>query len=739
MTSAPVMDTQPIAVDRLTEEAWHKLREILDLLNNIGAENRTQTRPARTARGPWATLEQARTYRVLMLDGPRGTGKTSLLLTLIDQWDRRREGRPAVDPRPHEAEPAAKQPQPPRRTSLLKEGDVGVRALQPLDFDPHPAHLHPYAWLVLAFQPLVDWLAGSARPRLPGESTDRPLRDIWQDLYTQALIGWDEHVQRGQMTVDIDDFVASSLERHRGWHHLRENWQDFIDHLLRELALAGQLQADELLVLPIDDLDLHPSMAGDLLRALRLMRHRRLVFLLTGDSTHLQRVLARELYPRRKSLEHLDDGEAQENQLRYRALAIDIINKAIPPSGRFQVPLLTLAQALSFIRHGRDIEPSMAYEHVVEPLLDGLGEERGLIARCVATAGEKVYRYRDVVQISHTTAREDLVALSLITPLTDGQPAFAPGPKPESPPDAAVWIQIRLRASYGAPEGFEGRAGSGGSSIALASSLDPVVTRLPGTDVVGAWLAVPAMAVILECLKPGRIEGVRVLAEPWSVLMVTEWTRAPELPRYVRWPTIVPDRSVLDFERTRLQLVELIAVLEQKETRDAALLMAWCMVNTGVAAHGVYGWQIEELWKQLAQLPAREVYQRGSRSKDILTWCEQRLPILAAPEFGLSRELSASLLQWVEQASFFRARLAALIPIWEETRREGLQTALLDESQVAPASSGAVLRWLSEQWSDHPWYAAMRRFSGEDAPIPLPAGATEPVKPARKKRSKKPG
>lgn len=733
MTSAPVMDTQPIAIDRLTEEAWHTLRAILNSLNDIGAENRTQAPAARTAHGPWATLEQARTYRVLMLDGPRGTGKTSLLLTLIDQWDRRREGRPAVDPRPHEAVPPSDPPQPKRRTSLLKEGDVGVRALQPLDFDPHPPHLHPYAWLVLAFQPVVDWLARDARPGLPSGSADRSLRDIWQDLYAQALIGWDEHVQRGQMTTDLDDFVASSLERHRGWHHLREAWQAFIDLLLRELALAGQLQADDLLVLPIDDLDLQPSMAGDLLRALRLMRHRRLVFVLTGDCAHLQRVLARELYPRRDSLEHLDQNEERANQLRYSALASDIIDKALPPRGRFLVPLLTLAQALSFIRHGRDLEPSMAYEHVVERLLDGLGEERGLIARCIATAEEKVYRYRDVVQISHTTTSENLILLGKITPRTDGQPAFMPGPRPQLPPRATFQIRIRMHASYRASEGAAEPAGPGGSNISIASALDPQVAP----DGIAVSLAVPAVAVILESLRPGQIAGVIVEAEPWSILLVTEWIRAPKLPRHVRWPATVVDRSVLDFERARLQLVELTALLEQSEARDAARLAAWCMINTGVGATNASEWLGEGLWKRLTQLPSREVYQRGSRIKDILSWCEQCLPILAAPEFGLSERLAERMLRWVEHESFFCDRLTSLVPQWTLMRRQGLQSALAEESEVAPAiARETALDWLSTQFPGHPWYAAMRRFSAGGPPPPPPAEAS-PV--AKRRGGKKSG
>jgi Cdc6-like AAA superfamily ATPase len=89
------MDTRPLAPDRLLEDDKRVLLEIAQTLaaivkdnddnprdsnNERNSKNDTRTVPPRP---PWATIDIHRTPRVLLIDGARGTGKTSLMLTLV--------------------------------------------------------------------------------------------------------------------------------------------------------------------------------------------------------------------------------------------------------------------------------------------------------------------------------------------------------------------------------------------------------------------------------------------------------------------------------------------------------------------------------------------------------------------------------------------------------------------------------------------------------------------------------
>lgn len=704
-----MMDTQPIAVDRLTASAWVTLRNLLDILNEIREDNRTHRPQPRST--PWAVLEHGRSSRMIMLDGPRGTGKTSLLLTLIDQWNRRRDPRSPVD------KPARE---------LLREHDVGVCALTPLDFDPHPQHLHPYAWLVLAFEPLVEWLAArSGRAGLDEAAGERSLRDIWRDLYTHALLGWDEDVQRQQMSADIDGFVASSLESHRGWHHLRPAWKDFMDRLLVQLEHRGELGAEDLVVLPIDDLDLHPTMAGDLLRALRLMHHRRLVFIMTGDSQHLTKVHTRELLPPRSSLENATKEQRQQNLRYYTSLAIDMVNKAIPRAYRFQVPLLTLAQALSFRLHGRDIEASMQYEEAVEQLLPQITQpnERALLARWIATATQQAYRYRDVVQMPSADLRADLMELCLLTPHLHGRPLF-------QRVDAAgsaqfiVTTRVHLRA-----EPSYARRPTLANAVNTAEDRILVATELNAMIAADEPVKVPNVVGIMAFLNPGTIDGLEWSISPWSLLQVTDWsTSEPALPARLGWPSAEVFRTIGELESARHSLVELLSSAEPEHSQPEARFAAWVAINL----QGI-GLDLEVLaltlgtravWSALSRLSRMSSGKRGERLQLILDWCETRLPILAAPEFGLPEPLAAELLRWISRESWFGDRMDTLAEGWLIARREALAAAFEREEarfSVAVRVQEAT-QWLGERYATHVWYTFRR------GPIELPVGARKVTK-----------
>ena len=85
------------------------------------------------------------------------------------------------------------------------------------------------------------------------------------------------------------------------WQRLQKQWHNFIDKLLQNLENSDHcdslaISPNCLIVLPIDDLDLQVTRTRELLLALRVLRHNRLVYLLTGYAENTDQALTTSFY-----------------------------------------------------------------------------------------------------------------------------------------------------------------------------------------------------------------------------------------------------------------------------------------------------------------------------------------------------------------------------------------------------------------------------------------------------------
>ena len=321
------LDARPIPIEELHQDVHAVLRQLLDLVNEMAEDNRQQAQKSKNSepQSPWAVVEPNRTRRVIMLDAERGAGKTSTLLTLLALWNERGSSD--------------------RNNHLLTDHDKPVRALPRLDFDPHPESIHAYAWLVLAFEPVARFIEGK-RGRV---GRNKSLLEKWGEIYKAALLGWSDTAIDTAISKDLDAFVVDHIQGSRAWHELELNWTKFIDEILSELEEIGELNRNGLIVLPIDDLDLHPSMARQILLALRLLHHPRLVMLLAGDTTHLQDVLEIEIFQKSTRGVNLPDAKLEKSFASARSLSRQLIDKIIPPAHRFELKRLPLSHVVTFV------------------------------------------------------------------------------------------------------------------------------------------------------------------------------------------------------------------------------------------------------------------------------------------------------------------------------------------------------------------------------------------------------
>ena len=270
-------DTWALPPKILTKEEIEILQGINDLLGEVQKHSSSlRTKCGSQKESLWAKPEGSRRNNVIMIDGVRGAGKTSLLLTLLAGWSS-----------PEIFEPVGRKEEFQRMMGT-------VRALTPIDFDPLPPDLPIYNWIIQAFHPLVREVGGKSALGFTEPPEQEEIEDTlsgkYRALHHAAAVGWTTGLLRQALERDGDEFLLWQQEQQINWQSLRRRWQQFFDMLLQKLEDASptdrndKLPRDGIIVLPIDDLDLQAERTRELLLAIRVLRHDRLAYILTGDT-----------------------------------------------------------------------------------------------------------------------------------------------------------------------------------------------------------------------------------------------------------------------------------------------------------------------------------------------------------------------------------------------------------------------------------------------------------------------
>ena len=205
-TTPAISETRPLISDELLDTQAKLLERIVSVLETWVKENESTSHAKEGVRedceggkrsDPWARPIRHRSPRVILIDGGRGTGKTSLMLTLIEAW-RLQRGLGGTTP---EAE-AWRPPEPERLDKLA--------FLPPVDLQSLPAELPLYAWLMSALRPVAGWLDKQKREKggLEGATpfdpeAPRPWCERLDELQAQSMLGHNGHGAPGTMPIAV--------------------------------------------------------------------------------------------------------------------------------------------------------------------------------------------------------------------------------------------------------------------------------------------------------------------------------------------------------------------------------------------------------------------------------------------------------------------------------------------------------------------------------------------------------
>lgn len=353
-----------------------RLHELLEEL--IKQPLRTKGVP----KGPLAPLQLPnidphRVSNVFLLDGGRGSGKTSVLVTLLHLWQElleRDDGQLslfATEAETAVGEAAADSHADELRELLRARGPLMGRLLPLpiLDLQPLPSSTTLLMWLASRLNELVRALMQASGEEdcdenrraswLSRGETELASRKAWREFLQVAALGSDGNLAARKGQLDPSAYAEELEETELGRIEITQRWHRLIEALQKDLhARYPRLKNDVRLVIPLDDADLNPQRCMELLDLVRTLLHPGVIFLLAGDSELFRKVL-RGQYVRilLGPVSHLPLDEASsevkallERDPTPRALANAFYDKVVPLGHRLALGKLLPHERLNMLR-----------------------------------------------------------------------------------------------------------------------------------------------------------------------------------------------------------------------------------------------------------------------------------------------------------------------------------------------------------------------------------------------------
>jgi hypothetical protein len=609
----------------------------------------------------------------LLLDGGRGTGKTSFLLTLMNRWN-------------HAAgDECAKS------WAFDKEPPKNVRVIRNLDFDPLPASMPLLAGIVHAWRPLAQYYDtltfGDAD--MCDDDGRRHLMDDWHTLFRVAAAGWSE-LPRSKGLIEE---VLDREEQVRDWQFFREHWVWFVDRLISAGKCLkrdrDRLSERPVFVVVIDDVDLQVERVRELLPALRLLAHENVFFLVAADLDHLTAMLTLEFFGQQQRLANTQRGsvnEADANEWA-RELARASVEKVFPLRNRWRLELLTLSQLLRYPGHepvGADCSETRTIHGVLDSITTDIsrrsyrgadrsgatqaGDALGLLAGAAEKALVRLTAgsYRSAQQLwqtvsdvvderATTTQKEPAELLARLVTVEPGSPAVV---LPEGGDQYSVQVTTggELAAMY-----LPGPTDRGGlDDIVVSARADfvyiPADEKIPLTFMSAGRSHFNFTAGLIAKTLQELTFPVDASTLAWNAHLTMAWTawHGSEVNASFAWPWHThprPDELLKRTVQWAKYLREIGGIAEQQNIRERH---AYAWVYYELQAY------LQRLGKDQPPLPDPVALADATEFpwKNLLAsirdaegveeakeWTTRTLPLLARPEIGLTPDTQKKLIE----------------------------------------------------------------------------------------------
>ncbi|HEX8820773.1 MAG TPA: hypothetical protein VF794_12665 [Archangium sp.] len=734
----PRPEAMPLEFDALTEEQRSAGKNATRLLRGMTQQS-WKPAPRQSPAHSYLPViyKEAHHNRVILLDGERGSGKSALLVTLLDAY-----GRALTEQR-----------LPPKYDAWITPADriipVGLIDLQPL-----PASTHLLFHLVASLERVVEAMETRREHSKqataawhPEEGNESRSRQTWRRFARVAASGWEDNLEARKGKLDPEAFAVEVEQGELQRLDVTQTFREFMDALVDDYQAWSHWQSDPppLFLLAIDDADMNPELSVHLLELVRKLRHPRLAFLLTGDTDLFIKRLTAPPPPSQPSrpgfipIRPPAELDVQQRQ----QLGMDLYAKAIPLKHRCRLKELEPNQRLvKGPEIARILERIRVPTQQLPPgrpsgsLLDYFGRDSQILEALpgrLRALGELADSLRPL-----TTEAEAANAKNASSQTVERIWQFALRTEPGA---SRLESMVRVDATTGRlriEDGFvvdwevEARAAmeTGHAHLSFELPLRAVVFRNQARD--SELGAQPTAALLLAAsviADSGTSLGRTPLA-PGSMarsLLAHATLRSFVVgPRTYVWP--LPDwDSFLDIDLLRTDWKLALVLLESPSpdvhfAERMAKAFLRTVLNVGLGAPVDAGKPDQEdslSWTALAtrlKLAAtlKKGEQHSARRRALAQWAHDRAGLLAAPESGLPASVANALLQALratfKDTSWQRVRRALL-----DARRERLAWSFQAERRQA-ADAGTldnIIHALDQQFLTHQFRHSVEHVKGD--------------------------
>jgi len=677
----------------------------------------------------WQRIDKTRASNVVVIDGPRGAGKTSLMLTLVELW-RRALAQEKLDEvlergeidlegftEPNTSGQVATEP--------FRKNIIPIRVL---DLAPLPQSTSLITWVAAQLREFIDLLDERTAPPFSDVSThaavpwepdwdkELPSRRAWADLTASAAWGWDDNIQARKQMLDPDAYAEELQQSERARVGIVERWRTLIAAIVKDAAERhpNRISKEARIVIPIDDVDMNPLRTRDLLDFVRTFWDPQLVFMLSGDSDLILAALKRY---HSKSMGAADESAAG---FTLHEMAAQSYDKVVPRAQRFRISPLEPKERVELLREQlpnglekllfRDrwaaeaLPPTLRELHDMRQTLSGQKTMSEVVGTLWSTAlaregapaevTEQIAQHVDLGQNGMPAIEMDVDAPSERL----GEFRIR---KDQRSHRAHLVLEVASGLRPLKPENLSVRM-RGAMLLAADLAANDPDAAWSQISIAGHGYKFPAVrARILASLasQNDEVNRVRDLLRRGMRWPVPDWPAPVDFARFAEeWRRVIPDiLEGRDASRVAVEFLRLVWRVQQEQslpsppppTTPTTLQVPSPQppIFPPTLADAIIFIQSET---DTTMTPRPQAY---------VEWAETRAPLLATPESGLQWSTAEDLLEIltigqerIHQARFERARITLETLSKESLPREEVDVALT-------AIDGA--------FSDHPW---VKRF-----------------------------
>jgi hypothetical protein len=364
-------DSSPLELEKLSDEELSIILQIEHRLYEAqpsALERQNTLQKLSNSKKQYLVPIQVRHPRVLLLDGGRGTGKTSMLLTLAHRWT----SEPLNGVPRHDADIDAYETRI-RRVREKFQIERGKYDFQIpdhvyvvgriLDFDPLPPEMPFIAGIMQTWKSLAESFDDLSNRNYDCDEEGDTLMDRWHRLFRIAAVGWAAIPQNRGLIEQVLD----RQEQVEDWQHLDSRWRDFVDEVIKRgkclpgLDVRMSSELEPIFVIMIDDCDLQVGRIRELLPALRMLYHPNVFFLVAAHGDHMVDMMKLSFYGQQNDLaRHRNASSAHANDLVEtdkwaEILARSSVEKVFSKGNQWKLEWLSILDFLAFPGQDADL------------------------------------------------------------------------------------------------------------------------------------------------------------------------------------------------------------------------------------------------------------------------------------------------------------------------------------------------------------------------------------------------